>query len=109
MKYVKGAKGANAIIIMGILAIFIAMFFILFAFERLVLTNIACLIYTAGSCIGETFAGLTLGLFIIFLLLVMIAIAIYIMFISFDVRRRYKYNKYGKGSVEGELSRELNV
>ena len=93
MVNLKGAKGVNIIVAVGIIAIFIASFYIMFVFDKLILSNFACIMHTHGQCTGDMFNKVTSGLFIIFGLLVMIAAAVYVMFISIHVDREYKYRQ----------------
>lgn len=88
-------KGANIIVAMGVIAIFIAAFFILFIFDKLVSGNLACILHTGGLCTGDMFKILTNGLFMIFGLLAMIAMAAYVMLISIGVNKRYIRQKGG--------------
>ena len=89
MKPLKGIKG-NVIIPLGIMAIFIAAFFIIFVFDLLIYSNMNCLVQGDGLCAKDMFTNLTVGLFIIFFLIIMIAVAVYVMFMSLDMERNYR-------------------
>jgi hypothetical protein len=86
-KRMRGIKGSNIIIAIGVLAIFIAAFFTLFSYDKLILTNVSCITQTMGECTPEIFESSTYGLFLIFGLIVMIAAAVYVMFISIKMDR----------------------
>lgn len=89
MKPLKGIKG-NVIIPLGIMAIFIAAFFIIFVFDLLIYSNMNCLVQGSGLCAKEMFTNLTVGLFITFFLIIMIAVAVYVMFMTLDMERNYR-------------------
>ncbi len=102
MKGLKGAKGANIIIAMGVTVLFIAAFFIIFIFDMFLYDNLGCLIQARGICTTDMFSSATIGLFIIFFLLIMIAAAVYILFITFDMERKYSYGKGTKAERKRE-------
>ncbi len=89
MKPLKGIKG-NIIIPLGIMAIFIAAFFIIFVFDLLIYSNMNCLVQSNGLCAKEMFTNLTVGLFITFFLIIMIAVTVYVMFMTLDMERNYR-------------------
>lgn len=93
MRDLKGSKGANLVIPLAIMIIFIGTFFAIFIFDMLIYDNLCCLFGNGDICTERMFITSTTGLFIIFFLIIMIIIALYIMFVTLDEERKYSYTK----------------
>ncbi len=108
MRGLKGSKGAGIVIMVGILVIFIAIFFMLFVFDMLIYGSISCLTGAGSVCEVETLANSAVGVLLVILLVIMIAAALYFMFMASDLERLYKYTRGPKperGNEQGMHNR----